>query len=102
MQAISLLENEIRLIQSVNDWAKTVGCSRSTLIRLIKTQTEQTPNEIMRIIRYNRIIMLTRNNPKTTAYAVAVDSGLKDDKSLYKFLKRHYSIRFTELRRRFF
>jgi methylphosphotriester-DNA--protein-cysteine methyltransferase len=97
--AISVLEKEIHRIQTIQDWATVVGCSRTTLNRNIQKSHRRTPFCLIRSTRYNRIVMLIQHHPSITAFAVAIDVGLKNEKSLYKFLIRHYLVNFTELKR---
>lgn len=99
-KAVEILLKEIKHIKSVNSWAHKVGHTRAWLGKYIKEVYGLPPKQIIRKVRYEKILQEIKNHTNGTSRFIASLSGLQDEKSLYKFLKRHYNTNFTEIRRK--
>ncbi|MBD3616718.1 MAG: hypothetical protein HUJ22_09095 [Gracilimonas sp.] len=97
-QAVSLLEQEIAKIRYVKDWALFVGCSKTTLNHLVKAEFNVSAKSKMKTIRFKKIKKMIREHPDFGCTAVAIESGLKNERELYKFLTRNFEINYTKLR----
>lgn len=96
--AIHILQSRIDKIRYVHDWAKETGYSTSKLCGLIKKYHKQNAKEVLRRVRYERVLKLLKNNPQITSYSVAVDCGLSNEHSLFKFLNRNFNTTYSELK----
>lgn len=95
-----ILRKNISEIATVNDWADKVGVSRNWLNYVIKHYYGIVPKVYLRKIRFKRIIsLIVKNGIQASSYSVALDSGLRNDDALYKFLNRHYETNFKKLKR---
>lgn len=95
-----ILRKNIAEIASVNDWADKVGVSRNWLNYVIKHYYGMVPKVYLRKIRFKKIIsLIVKFGIQANSYSVALDSGLRNDDALYKFLSRHYDTNFKKLKR---
>ena len=97
-EARQILTDEIEEIRHVKQWAEKAGYSVSKLQRIISHYYGMTAKETLKLIRYKRIIKLIKEDPSVTSYNVALNTGLKNEQDLYKFLKRNFNTSFTEIR----
>jgi transcriptional regulator GlxA family with amidase domain len=56
------------------------------------------PKRVLRRVRYQTIRECIVRNPDMTGYGIALESGLRDEQALYKFLSSHYGTGLKELR----
>lgn len=98
-QAIRVLEEQIEHIRNVQAWATAIGTSRSWLVTTMREVYGRNPKWIIREVRFKKVVNLIKQDPGITGYAAGIDSGLQNDIALSKFLKLHFNIRFSELKR---
>ncbi|MCH8548670.1 MAG: hypothetical protein LAT80_07305 [Balneolaceae bacterium] len=98
-RAVEILELNINKIRSVQDWAICIGTSRSWLVTTMRRVYGRSPKQIIREIRFKMIVKLIKEDRLIAGFAAAIDSGLRDDIALSKFLKLHFGLRFTELKK---
>ncbi|CAN5763767.1 hypothetical protein BH23THE1_BH23THE1_14770 [soil metagenome] len=84
-----LLEENIREIRSVDDWANKAGVSRRWLYRCLKIRFNITPSKMLREVRYKKIQTLINVDPDATAMFVANSVAMhwSDKKSLQFLIK---------------
>ncbi len=58
------------------------------------------PSEMLRRLRFKKIKKTILKYPHETSYAIARRVGLKNEKTLYKFLSTHWDTNFTALRKK--
>ncbi|MTI89024.1 MAG: AraC family transcriptional regulator [Balneolaceae bacterium] len=73
--------------------------SRGWLAKVMKTSCGLSPKEVLRQVRYEKIVQLMENDIEATSYSIAKDSGLSSEDALRMFLRRHYDTNFRGLRR---
>ncbi|GEM_PF-754458 len=99
-RALSLLNNRIEEIHSVQKWASEARMSRRWLCKIMKQEYAKDPKTILREMRYKTIKKSLKEDSEMTGYCAALEAGLKDEKALYKFLSTHYDTSLTKLRKR--
>lgn len=97
-QAIQELKVHWKEIQSVNEWACHMGYSRSYFSRKVKGMFGRTPKQILSDRTFEMIRKEIEKHPSAIGYTIAVNTGLEDEKALYKFLTTHFDTTLTELR----
>ena len=97
-KAIKILTNNIESIPNVHNWAIKSNISRGWLCKMAKIKYGMLPMEILREVRFEKIVQLMENNIEATCYSIAKDSGLSSAAALRMFLTRHYSTNFKKLR----
>jgi|AntRauTorcE11897_2_1112592.scaffolds.fasta_scaffold00117_23 AraC-like DNA-binding protein len=98
-KAVQVLIANIDAIPNVQSWALKVKVSRGWLCKAMKENYEKTPNEIIREVRYEKMIQVLGSDIEATCYCVARDSGLPTGDSMRMFLKRYKGTNFRKLRR---
>ena len=93
----TLLKNIIQ-IRSVNDWAQHVGYSRAHFCRKFTEKFGENPKTVLRRMKYRKICRVIQSDWSATAYKVALDSGLHNEKALHKFLNRNFQTGFVTLK----
>ncbi len=96
--AVLYLLRNIETIYSVSCWAERMGYSRTHFCRKFRELFSENPKDVLKRTRLQAICRYIESDWGATAYKVARDSGLGDEKALHKFLKRHYRIGFSDLR----
>lgn len=96
--AIIVLGDSIEEIPNVKVWAAKSGVSTRWLYKLMKQKYGYSPKQVLRRVRYKKIRECIVREPDMTGYGIAVESGLRDEQALYKFLTSHYGTGLKELR----
>lgn len=99
-QAISILTREIDTISDVKSWAQRANVSKSWLNEAIKEAYCKSPKDILKEVRYEKIILVLCEDIEATCYCIAKDPGLSSGDALRMFLNRHHQTNFKKLRRR--
>lgn len=97
--AQKILRDDIEEIPDVNTWAKKLGITTRWLSKIMKQEYGSSPKKILRVRRYESIRECIDRDLEMTGYCIAVESGLKDEQALYKFLSTHYNTGLKKLRR---
>lgn len=97
-RALMVLGDSIDEIPNVKVWASKSGISTRWLYKLMKQEYGCSPKRVLRRVRYQTIRECIVRDPDMTGYGIAVESGLRDEQALYKFLSSHYGIGLKELR----
>lgn len=98
--AILTLRNNLDQIHTVAEWADYMDYSRAYFSTLIKEEFSQQPSRIIRREKYKKVWALVREQPDRKGQVIARKTGFSNVKSLYKFLRRHYDITLTAMRKR--
>lgn len=95
---IILLKN-LNEIQTVTNWANQMGYNSSKYFsRKIRDLYGKRPKQIIIELRLQRIREYLKGSNNQIFYWVAIESGFKNDTSLYKFVRRHTGKSLSELR----
>ncbi len=90
--AIQVIESELSNPEfSINDFCKALGMSRTSAYNKIKTLTNQSPNDFIRIIRLNRSQDIIRSKKYSIA-DVAIMVGFSDPKYFSTCFKKQFGI----------
>jgi len=98
-QLVRILLREISCIGSVKDWARQASIPESSLYRIIFYRYNRTPGAILKEIRYEQIISLIKQDVRSGAYCVALDSGFSSEAALRMFLRRCHNTNIRTLRK---
>lgn len=91
-KAIETIEKELANPDfSINDFCKVLGMSRTSVYNKIKTLTNQSPNDFIRIIRLNKAKELLKTKKYTIA-EVAYMVGFSDPKYFSTSFKKQFGI----------
>lgn len=91
-KAIETIENELSNPDfSINNFCKVLGMSRTSVYNKIKTLTNQSPNDFIRIIRLNKAKALLKTKKHTIA-EVAYMVGFSDPKYFSTSFKKQFGI----------
>lgn len=96
--AIQILESNIDKIRYVKEWANLLGYSKGKLNNLTDLEFGISAKNLMKEIRLRRIKQIILEHPEYGSYAVAIESGLSNERELYKFLNRNYNTCFSKLK----
>lgn len=96
--AVNVLIRNIVQIQSVADWAAALGYSRSHFCRKFTDKFGENPKRVLRRARFRKICRTIQSDWSATAYKVAMETGIHNEKALHKFLNRNFKVGFTELK----
>lgn len=99
MHYVENLVEEVVKIRSVREWASKVSTSEKSLYRLILNMYDKTPGEILREVRYEKIVMLMNQDTEAGAYCIALESGFNNEDALRMFLRRCHDTNIRTLRR---
>ncbi len=91
-KAMGIIDKELSNSEySVNDFCQALGMSRTSVYNKLKTLTDQSPNDFMRIIRLNKSkeLLLSR---KHTIGEVSVMVGFSDPKYFSTCFKKQFGI----------
>ncbi|MTI89349.1 MAG: helix-turn-helix transcriptional regulator [Balneolaceae bacterium] len=98
-KTVRILVHEIESIPDVKSWSRQSNVSRGWLVKVMKGSYGLSPKEVLRQVRYERIVQLLENDVEATSYSIAKDSGLSSGDALRMFLRRHHDTNFRCLRR---
>lgn len=91
-KAIGVIEEELANPEfSINEFCKTLGMSRTSVYNKIKTLTNQSPNDFIRIIRLNKAKELLKTKRHTIS-EVAYMVGFSDPKYFSTSFKKQFGI----------
>ncbi len=91
-KAIKIIEEELANPDfSINEFCKTVGMSRTSVYNKIKTLTNQSPNDFIRIIRLNKAKELLKTK-KYPVSEIAYMVGFSDPKYFSTSFKKQFGI----------
>lgn len=93
-----MLVEEITTIRTVQQWAEKARTSESTLKRWIMETFGKTAGEILKEVRYEKVLQEIDQDIDACAYGIAVDSGFGSEDALRMFLRRNYDTNVTSLR----
>lgn len=96
---VDVLMKEITNVRSVKDWAEESTTPESSLHRIVKQRYGKTPGNIIKEIRYEKIILLMKKDEEACAYSIALDSGFSSEAALRMFLRRCHGTNIRTLRR---
>lgn len=96
--AVDILLRDIEQIRSVSDWAQVIGYSRAHFCRKFTQKFGENPKLVLRQEKFRKICRVIQSDWSATAYKVALDSGIQNDKALHKFLNRNFELGFVALK----
>lgn len=98
-RARQFLIDNIAQIHNVGDWAKQFGYSQNWMGQCIKQHYGMLSKEMLREVRYERIVYVIQKHPDALSDQVAdLSSPHWNGKNLCNFLSKYYNVTFTELR----
>lgn len=97
--AHKILRDDIAEIPDVKTWAGKLGVSTRWLSKIVKQEFGSSPKEMLRMRRYESIRSCIYQDLEMTGFCIALESGLKDEQALYKFLSIHFNTGLKNLRR---
>lgn len=97
---VGVLTDEIARVRSVKDWAKEAEVSESSLYRVVSDGYGKTPGEILKEVRFEKVIKVMVQNAEVGAYCIALDSGFGSEAALRMFLRRRFDTNIRVLRRK--
>lgn len=95
---VKLLRRELSSIPDVNTWALQAGVSTSWLLYAIKSEYNVTPKVYLKNLRFERISDHIIEDFEITGYELALETGLRDEVALSKFLRRHFDTSLVTLK----
>ena len=96
--SVDILVRNITKIHSVEQWADLIGYSRSHFCRKFTQRFGENPKKILRRARFRSICRAIQSDWSATAYKIAKDTGIQNEKALHKFLNRNFSVSFLALK----
>lgn len=95
---VQLLRRELSSIPDVNTWALQAGVSTSWLLYSVKSEYNITPKVFLKNLRFRRISDHIIEDFEITGYELALETGLRDEVALSKFLRRHFDTSLVKLK----
>lgn len=96
--AVDLLIRNICHVNSVTDWASVMGYSRAHFSRKFTKFFGENPKIVLRRAKFRKICRAIQSDWSATAYKIAIDTGMKNEKALHKFLNRNFEMGFLSLK----
>lgn len=96
--AVEVMIRNITEIQNVTDWSEIMGYSRAHFCRKFTDTFGENPKMVLRRARFRQICRVIQSDWSATAYKVAKESGIQNEKALHKFLNRNFEIGFVSLK----
>ncbi|MBP3192401.1 helix-turn-helix domain-containing protein [Natronogracilivirga saccharolytica] len=96
--AVEIMIRNITEIHNVTDWSQMMGYSRAHFCRRFTEMFGENPKMVLRRARFRQICRVIQSDWSATAYKVARESGIQNEKALHKFLNRNFGIGFLELK----
>lgn len=87
--ANQFLNDHLSTIRSVTVWASRMGWERTEFSRMYHKVYQITAKEKLKKEKLNLITRRLREHPYAKSYEVACDTGFKDEKALYDYLRYH-------------
>lgn len=89
-EAIVVLEEHIRSIHTVSQWAEKMGYESDRYFsRKVRNHFGFRPKKIIVEKKLEQIKLCLSNSPEAIYFCLALKLGFVDDNALYKFIKRH-------------
>lgn len=89
-KALQVANSKITEIYTVQEWADEMGFSSYKYFsHVFRNHFGIRPKEMLNQLRLDLFFKLIAEEPKMSNYEIAISMGLKDDKALNKFIKRH-------------
>ncbi|MTI89283.1 MAG: AraC family transcriptional regulator [Balneolaceae bacterium] len=99
--AIRAFKNNIEDIHTVQEWASYANFSSTkSFSRQIKIHFGKPAIKVMTELRLQKVIELMLKSPEESLFCIARMVGLKDEKSLYDYVKYHTELSPTSLKKR--
>jgi transcriptional regulator GlxA family with amidase domain len=95
-----LLEN-LNQIRTVSEWAELMGWERSDFSRTYSRQHSVTAKQKLNTEKLRLIERLFGEDPYAKSYEIACETGFKDEKALYDYLRYHNQGNTSSFRRQF-
>jgi len=95
---VELLRRDLSSIPDVNTWALQAGVSTSWLLYTVKSEYNVTPKVFLKNIRFRQISNHIIEDFEITGYELALETGLRDEVALSKFLRRHFDTSLVKLK----
>lgn len=96
--AVQVLVQNIVEIRGVSEWAAFMGYSRAHFCRKFTRRFGENPKMVFRRARFQKICREIHADWSATAYKVALEAGMQNEKSLHKFLNRNFNLGFIALK----
>lgn len=96
--AVDILINNIEQIKNVSEWARKIGYSRAHFCRKFTLKFNENPKLVLRRARFRKICRVILSDWSATAFKVALEAGIQDEKALHKFLNRNFGLGFVALK----
>lgn len=97
-KAVQKLIDKITEISTVRQWADKARVSESTLKRWIMETYGKTAGELLKEVRYEKVLKEIDQDIEACVYSIAIDSGFESEDSLRMFLRRNYETNITAIR----
>lgn len=95
---VKLLRRDLGSIPDVNTWALQAGVSTSWLLYSVKSEYNVTPKIFLKNLRFKQISDHIIEDFEITGYELALETGLRDEVALSKFLRRHFDTSLVKLK----
>lgn len=97
--AVRVFNKNVALIHTVEEWSSFMNFNRpKTFSRHVKIYFGKSAIKVMTDLRINKIKELMRTFPEESLFCIARLVGLKDEKSLYDYIKYHKNLSPTSLK----
>jgi len=97
-RVVQVLVSESTGIRTVKEWAKEAGIAESSLNKLMTDVYGQTPGDILKQVKYEKIIRTLGRDVNACAFSVAIDSDFNGEAAMRMFLRRRYNTNISTLR----
>jgi len=96
---VGMLAGEIEKVQSVKGWANEAKIPARSLRRIMAEGYGKTPGQILKEVKYEKVIQILQQDAEAGAYCIALDSGFSSEDALRMFLRRCYGTNIRTLRK---
>jgi AraC-like DNA-binding protein len=97
-RAVQVLIRDGTAIRTVKEWAKEAGIGVSTLNKLMSDVYSSTPGDILKQVKYEKIIRVMQRDVNACAFSIAIDSDFSGEAAMRMFLRRRYNTNISTLR----
>jgi len=97
-RVVRVLVRESIGIRTVKEWAKEAGIAKSSLNNLMTDVYGQTPGDILKQVKYEKIIRTLCRDVNACAFSIAIDSDFSGEAAMRMFLRRRYNTNISTLR----
>ncbi|MCC5925763.1 MAG: hypothetical protein JJU41_04305 [Bacteroidetes bacterium] len=99
--ANEVLFQNLNQIRTVNEWANLMGWERSDFSRSYRRMFSITAKKKLNREKIRLIEQLFGEQPSAKCYEIAYETGFKDEKALYDYLRYHELVNVSRFRERF-